>query len=70
MTLIVIIMAPISSGHRIKLRRIALNMTQNDLASRAGISRTEVTALEGDRHAPSVAAALAIADVLETTVEA
>lgn len=63
-------MASTSSGQRIKLRRIALNLTQGDLAARAGISRTEVTALEGDRHIPSVAAALAIADVLGTTVEA
>lgn len=59
-----------SSGQRIKLRRVTLKMTQGDLAARAGISRTEVTALESNRHMPSVAAALAIADVLGTTVEA
>lgn len=56
--------------NRVRQRRNALGMTQAELAERAGISRTAVTAIEGERLVPSVAAALAIADVLGVTVEA
>lgn len=45
-------------------------MTQAELADRAGVSRTAVTAIEGERFVPSVATALALADVLGLTVEA
>ncbi|HUY34082.1 MAG TPA: substrate-binding domain-containing protein, partial [Pirellulales bacterium] len=44
--------------------------TQAQLAERAGISRTAVTAIEGNLLVPSVAAALALAEALETSVEA
>ena len=44
-------------------------MTQAELASRAGISRTAVTAIEGSRLIPSVSAALSLAKALDTTVE-
>lgn len=56
--------------NRVRERRLALGMTQADLAERAGISRTAVTAIEGERLVPSVAAALALAEVLECSVEA
>lgn len=49
--------------------RTRRGLTQAELADAAGISRTAVTAIEGDRLVPSVAAALAIADVLGETVE-
>lgn len=57
------------STNRIRQRRISLGLTQAELAARAGISRTAVTAIEGERLAPSVDAALAIARSLESTVE-
>ena len=57
------------SDCRIRNRRIALGYTQAQVAERAGISRTAVTAIEGNRFVPSVAAALAIATVLECSVE-
>lgn len=63
-------MTPTPTRNRVRERRIALGMTQSQLAERAGISRTAVTAIEGERLVPSVAAALAIADVLGDTVEA
>jgi DNA-binding XRE family transcriptional regulator len=50
------------------LRR-SRGLSQADVASGAGLSRQLVGAVEGGRHAPSVHAALAIAGVLETTVE-
>jgi putative molybdopterin biosynthesis protein len=57
------------SGNRLRRHRIAKGLTQVELAARAGISRTAVTAIEGDRLVPSVASALAIARALGTTVE-
>ena len=44
--------------------------SQSELAERCGISRQTIGAIESGRHVPSVAAALAIAGALATTVEA
>lgn len=65
-----ILMTQTSRHNRVRERRTALGLTQAELAARAGISRTAVTAIEGNRLIPSVAAALALAEVLQTTVEA
>jgi DNA-binding XRE family transcriptional regulator len=40
-----------------------------ELAGRAGISRAAVSAIEGDRLSPSVTTALALAAVLDCSVE-
>jgi putative molybdopterin biosynthesis protein len=58
-----------SPCNRIRELRTALGLTQATLAKLAGISRTAVTAIEGDRLIPSVAAAIAIAETLGSTVE-
>jgi putative molybdopterin biosynthesis protein len=58
-----------SPCNRIRELRTALGLTQASLAKLAGISRTAVTAIEGDRLVPSVAAAIAIAETLGSTVE-
>ncbi|MCU0797765.1 MAG: helix-turn-helix domain-containing protein [Akkermansiaceae bacterium] len=50
-------------------RRADLGWTQGELAARAGIPRTTVSAIEGGRLTPSVTAALALAGALECTVE-
>lgn len=55
--------------NRVRELRNAAGLTQADLAARAGISRTAVTAIESARLVPSVAAALALAEALRTTVE-
>ncbi len=57
------------SINRVRECRAALGLTQAELADRAGISRTAVTAIEAKRTVPSVAAALALASALKTTVE-
>lgn len=62
-------MANKSTRNRVRDHRTALGLTQAELAERAGISRTAVTAIEGERLVPSVAAALALADALGCTVE-
>jgi DNA-binding XRE family transcriptional regulator len=55
--------------NRMRDVRRSLRLSQADVASAAGLSRQLVGAVEAGRHAPSVNAALAIAAVLETTVE-
>jgi putative molybdopterin biosynthesis protein len=50
-------------------RRIACGWSQAELARRAGIPRTTVSAIEGERLTPSVTTALALARVLECSVE-
>jgi len=56
--------------NRLKPLRTHRGWTQAELAERAGISRTAVTAIESSRLVPSVAAALALAEALDSTVEA
>ena len=55
--------------NRVRVRRLARQWSQAELAARAGISRTAVSAIEGERLVPSVTAALLLATVLECTVE-
>lgn len=55
--------------NRIRVLREARGWSQGDLAIRAGISRTGVSAIERERLVPSVMAALALARVLEVSVE-
>lgn len=50
--------------------RRRLGLSQAELAARAGVSRTLVSAIESGRHVPSVGAALGLAHALGTTVEA
>lgn len=50
-------------------RRRALGLTQTELAAASRLSRPLISAVETDRHVPSVKAALAIADVLGASVE-
>ena len=50
-------------------RRLALDMTQAELARRSGLSRQLVGAVEAGRHSPSVTAALALAAALDCRVE-
>lgn len=58
-----------ATSNRIRELRTQARLTQADLAQRAGISRTAVTAIESHRLVPSVTAAMALAEVLGTNVE-
>lgn len=58
-----------SSVSKVAERRRALKFSQEELARRAGVSRTLLSSLETGRATPSVKAALAIANALGTTVE-
>jgi molybdate-binding protein/DNA-binding XRE family transcriptional regulator len=57
-------------GNRVRELRLKLGLTQADLATRAGVSRPSITAIEQGRITPSVTTAVAIARVLQSTVEA
>ena len=46
-----------------KLRFFANEMTQLDLAEKAGVSRQTILALEGGKYSPSLELAFRIADV-------
>ena len=45
-------MADQSAGRRIRLRRQALGLTQQQLADRVGVDRNTVSAWERDKHLP------------------
>jgi len=57
------------SHNPILTRRLARGWSQAELAQRAGISRAAVSAIEAERLSPSVATALALAGVLDCSVE-
>jgi molybdate-binding protein/transcriptional regulator with XRE-family HTH domain len=59
----------ISGLHPVALRRRARGWSQDEFASRAGLPRSSVSAIEARRLAPSVAAALAVARALDCSVE-
>ena len=58
-----------ASAERIRRARQSRQWSQAELARRAGVSRAEISAIESGRLVPSVAAALAIARALTTSVE-
>jgi DNA-binding XRE family transcriptional regulator len=55
--------------NRVRTCRVARGWSQDDLATRAGISRAGVSAIETGRLVPSTSAALALAAVMECRVE-
>ena len=57
-------------NNKLKLHRLlAGEMTQAELAKRAGVARQTIIAIEQGRFNPSVKLALLLADALNTTVE-
>jgi transcriptional regulator with XRE-family HTH domain len=62
-------MSTMTESPRLRERRLACGLTQSELASRAGVSRQLVAAVESGRNAPAVDAALGLAGALSCTVE-
>jgi putative transcriptional regulator len=52
-----------------KLRFAADEMTQQDLADSAGVTRQTIIAIEGEKYAPSLELAFRIAAVFEKPLE-
>lgn len=52
----------------LKVERAKLDMTQQDLAERVGVSRQTINSIEADRYVPSTVLAIKISEVFNTTV--
>lgn len=47
----------------IKVERAILNLTQNDLAKKIGVSRQTINSIEANRYVPSTVLSLKLSDV-------
>lgn len=56
--------------NRIKVARAEFNMTQADLAKRAGVSRQTINAMELGKYVPSTVLALKLASIFKIEVSA
>ena len=54
----------------LKVERAKLNLTQQQLADKVGVSRQTINSIEADRYVPSTVLAIKISEVFETTVNA
>ncbi len=52
----------------LKVERAKMNMTQQDLAERVGVSRQTINSIEADRYVPSTVLAIKISEIFNTTV--
>ena len=52
----------------IKVERAKLNITQQELADKVGVSRQTINSIEADRYVPSTVLAIKISEVFQTTV--
>jgi putative transcriptional regulator len=55
--------------NRIKALRAEAGITQQDLATRVGVTRQTIIAIEGDKYSPSLEVAFRIAAVLDVALE-
>ena len=56
-------------NNRVREMRVALGMTQGDLAERVGVSRQSINSIERERYIPSLPLALRFARVFGCTVD-
>lgn len=52
----------------LKIERAKMDMTQQDLAERVGVSRQTINSIEADRYVPSTVLAIKISEIFNTTV--
>jgi putative transcriptional regulator len=55
--------------NRLKIARAELNITQEELAKRIGVSRQTINAVESGKYVPSTVLALKMAQVFGKSVE-
>lgn len=55
-------------GRRMKIRRVELDMNQDDLGKKLGLRQAEVSGIESGRRILRIEQAVRIADALQTTV--
>jgi DNA-binding XRE family transcriptional regulator len=58
-----------SLRNRIKQHRLSQNLTQQDLAAAAGVSRQSIISIERGRYVPSLPLALRLARIFRCPVE-
>jgi len=61
--------APRTLGQRIKQRRLALGLTQQELAEVLGFTPQHISAIEQDQRVPSLASLVKLAEHLGVTVD-
>lgn len=54
----------------LKVERAKLNLTQQDLADKIGVSRQTIVSIESDRYVPSTVLSLKLSELFGTTVNA
>lgn len=54
--------------NKLKVERAKLNLTQQELADKIGVSRQTINSIEADRYVPSTILAIKISNVFKTTV--
>jgi putative transcriptional regulator len=52
----------------LKVERAKLNLTQQDLAAKVGVSRQTINSIEAERYVPSTVLAIKISQVFSTSV--
>lgn len=52
----------------LKVERTKLNLTQQDLANKVGVSRQTINSIEAERYVPSTVLAIKISDVFNVNV--
>ena len=52
----------------IKVERAKLNLTQQQLADKEGVSRQTINSIEAERYIPSTSLAIKISNVFDTSV--
>jgi putative transcriptional regulator len=62
-------MDEVSVQNTLRVHRAMRELTQADLAERAGITRASVNAIEGGRMTPSILLALKLANALGVSVD-
>ena len=56
--------------NHLKVEQAKLDLTQQDLADRVGVSRQTINSIEAGRYVPSTVLAIKIAQVFKATVNA
>lgn len=52
----------------LKVERAKLNITQQELAEKVGVSRQTINSIEAERYVPSTVLAVKISEIFKTTV--
>jgi putative transcriptional regulator len=52
----------------LKVERAKLNITQQELADKVGVSRQTINSIESEKYVPSTLLAIKISDIFKTTV--